>query len=205
MLKFKIYGPTISRTLRCLWTAEELEADYEQVNIDFMKGEHARPPFSDLNPLKKVPALEFGGLVLTESAAICAFIADHHLNHTLIPEPCTNERALHDMWSCFVISELEQPLWTASKHTFALPEKLRVPDILPTAHKEFRRPAEVLAGALADSPYLVGDNFTVADILAVHTLNWAKRAGFDLGHDRLEEYRKQHSARPALRRLLKKD
>ena len=200
----KIYGPIISRTLRCLWTAEELGCDYERINIDLMKGEHARPPFSEINPLKKVPALVHDDLVLTESAAICTYLADLFPKKELIPEPRTPDRGRYDMWASFIISELEQPLWTVSKHTFALPEKLRVPDILPTAHKEFLRPAAVLAGALAHGPFLVGGRFTVADILAVHTLNWALKAGFELGHDVLEDYRKEHSNRPALRGLLEK-
>jgi len=200
----KIYGPIISRALRCFWTAEELGCEYERVNIDLMKGEHARPPFTDIAPSKKVPALVHDELVLTESAAICTYLADLHPEAGLIPEPRTPDRARHDMWTSFVISELEQPLWTASKHTFALPEKLRVPEILPTAHKEFKRPAALLAGALADGPHLVGGRFSVADILAVHTLNWAIKGGFELGHDLLHDYRKEHSRRPALQRLLEK-
>ena len=58
----KLYGPIISRALRCFWTADELGCEYERVNIDLMKGEHARPPFSDIAPLKKVPALVHGDL-----------------------------------------------------------------------------------------------------------------------------------------------
>ncbi len=201
----KIYGPVLSRTLRCLWTAEEVGAEYEQVNIDFFKGEHAMPPFSEINPLKKVPAMVDGDLVLSESAAICTYLADLHPEQQLIPEPRTADRARYDMWTSFIVSELEQPLWTASKHTFALPEKLRVPDILPTAQKEWKRPSQFLAGALNSEPFLVGGRFSVADILAVHTLNWAKKAGFPLDHEVLETYRKLHSARPAFLGLIKKD
>ena len=114
-------------------------------------------------------------------------------------------RALCNQWSSFVTTELEQPLWTIAKHTFALPEKMRVEEIKPVAAKEFNRPLEVLADALAgDKTTLAGDVFTVADILASHTLAWAAVAKISLKHDVLKHYLKTSQARPAYQRVVEK-
>lgn len=197
-----IYGPTLSRALRALWAAEEAELDYEHVDVDFTKGEHRAPEYLKIHPLGKVPALVDGELVLTESAAICTYLADKAPDKGLAPAPRSADRARYDQWVAFVISELEQPLWTRAKHTFALPEKLRVPAVRETALKEWRRPAQVLAQAVEGRDFLVGDRFSVADILAVHTLNWARAHQVPLGHDALEAYREKHVARPAFERAL---
>jgi glutathione S-transferase len=198
----KIYGATMSRALRALWTAEEAGLDYEHVDLDFTKGEHRAPGYLKIHPLGKVPALVDGELALTESAAICTYLADKVPAKGLVPEPRSADRARYDQWVAFVISELEQPLWTRAKHTFALPEKLRVPAVRETALKEWQRPAQVMAAALQGRDVLVGDQFSVADILAVHTLNWARAHQVPLGHDALEAYRERHVARPAFRRAL---
>lgn len=198
----KIYGPTLSRAFRALWTAEELEVPYEQINLKLMEGEHRGPEYSRLNPMCKVPCLVDGDFVLTESAAICAYLADSHPDKGLIPAPRTPERALCDQWLCFVISELEQPLWTMGKHTFALPEAMRVSQMVEVAKKEWTRPAAALAAAVKDREVLVGDRFSVADIMAVHTLNWARGVKVALGHEALEAYRERHVKRPAFKRVL---
>ena len=198
----KIYGSVRSRTFRCLWTVEELELPYSLVNVDFAAGEHRQESYLKLQALGKVPALVDGELTLSESAAICTYLADKAPEKGLVPEPRTADRARYDQWLSFVLSELEQPLWTVGKHTFALPEAMRVPDVVEVAKKEFARPAAVLAAAVASRDYLVGDGFTVADIMAVHTLNWARVAQIPLGHDALEAYRKRHVARPAFKRVL---
>ncbi len=198
----KIYGTVRSRAFRCLWTAEELELPYELVHVDFAGGEHRKEPYLKLQPLGKVPTLVDGDFVLFESAAICTYLADSRPERGLVPEPRSAERALYDQWVSFVLTELEQPLWTLGKHTFALPEKLRVHQVVPVAREEFKRPAEVLARRLEGSEFLLGDRFSVADILAVHTLNWAKVADVPLEHDALVAYQKRHNARPAFKRVL---
>jgi glutathione S-transferase len=198
----KIYGSVRSRTFRCLWTAEELELPYELVAVDFSAGEHRQESYLKLQALGKVPALVDGELVLSESAAICTYLADKASEKGLVPEPRSADRARYDQWISFVLTELEQPLWTIGKHTFALPEAMQVPDVVEVAKKEFTRPAAVLAAAVSDREHLVGERFTVADIMAVHTLNWARVAKIPLGHDALEAYRERHVARPAFKRVL---
>ena len=193
-----VYGTPGTRSSRVTWTLEELGLDYQFKKIDLRAGEGQRPPFIDLNPGGKVPVLTDGDLVLTESVAICCYLADLKPEAGLIP-PLTDPaaRATHLQWCCFAISELEQPLWSMAKHTFALPEDKRIAAMLATAGWEFRRPVKVLTTALQDREYILGDRFSVADILLGHTLAWARMVKLPLG-DVLDGYADRLLTRPAL-------
>lgn len=201
----KLYGFPQTRATRAVWALEETGADYEYVKIDLMKGEGFKPPYIKLNPGGKVPALVDGDFVLTESAAICTYIGDKFPDAGLVPKPGTLERALYDKWCFFVIGELEQPLWTMTKHQFALPESLRVPAIMNTAAWEFSKAAGVLAQGLDEREFVVGEGFTAADILVAHTLNWARNYQLSLENERLEAYADRMLARSALTRARQRE
>lgn len=196
----KVYGCPNTRSARVVWTLEEIGVDYDYVKVDLLKGEGRKPPYIDLNPGGKVPTLVDGDLVLSESAAICTYLGDKFPAPGLLPGPGTQARALCSQWCFFVIGELEQPLWTIAKHRFALPEKWRVPTVLETARWEFSVAAKVLSAGLGEREFIVGDRFTVADILVAHTLNWARSVEVPLGYERLEAYADRILARPALAR-----
>lgn len=195
-----LYGMPNSRSFRVLWTLEEAGMDYDYRVVNLGRGGGQDPEFLRLNPAAKLPVLTDDELVLTESAAICSYIAEEAPAANLIPLAESSQRARYYQWCFFVLTELEQPLWTMAKHKFALPKEYRVPEVMPTAAFEFQRAASVLAGALAERDFLVGDRFTVADLLATHTLNWARAFKVELGSDRLEAVRHMHSLRPAFLR-----
>jgi glutathione S-transferase len=194
----KVYGCPNTRSTRVVWTLEEAEAEYDYHKVDLLAGEGRDPAYLALHPGGKVPTLVDEDLVLTESAAICTYIGDRFPASGLTPPAGSRDRARYDQWCFFVLSELEQPLWTITKHRFALPEKYRVPAIIETAHWEFGVATQLLALGLGGRDYLVGDRFTVADILAVHTLAWARAFQIPLGHAALDAYADRLLARPAL-------
>lgn len=194
----KVYGFPNTRATRVVWTLEETGAEYEYVKVNLLTGEARKPPYLELNPGGKVPALADGKFVLTESAAICTYIGEKYPAAGLVPAAGTQERARYDQWCFFVIGELEQPLWTLGKHRFALPEKWRVPAIMETALWEFSVAAKVLDSGLGDCEFILGDRFSAADILIAHTLAWANAFQVPLGFERLEAYAGRLLARPAL-------
>jgi glutathione S-transferase len=194
----KLFAYPNTRATRVLWTLEEIGADYEYILVDLRKGESCKKPYIDLNPGGKVPTLVDGDLVLSESAAICTYLADKHPASGLVPEPGTQQRALYNQWNFFVLSELEQPLWTMAKHRFALPEHRRVPAAMETAKWEFAKTVKVLNQGLDERVFMVDNRFTVADILVAHTLSWAVAFGLVLEHPRLNQYLQKMSSRPAL-------
>ena len=183
----KLYGYRNGRTFRALWALEEAGAQYEYVEVDLMRGEAREPKFLEMNPAAKVPVLDDGGTIITESAAICMHVAEKYPQSRLMPPAGTNERSQCYKWTSYVLTELDAPLWTIAKHRFALPRERRVPAVIDTASWEFRTAVKILAAGVGDRPYLVGDCLTVADIVAGHTLSWAKSARLALG-DQLEPY-----------------
>jgi glutathione S-transferase len=201
-MPMEIFGPASSRTRRPLWTAEECGAEYVHTPIALMKGEHFAPEFRAINPSARVPVLRDGDLVLFESAAICRYIARKHPAAGLLPEPGTRDDALVDQWCFWVCTELEQPLWSMGKHRFAIPEEYRIDAMQRTALWEWERATPVLAGALAGREFLVGDRLSVADILAGHTLAWARANKIPLGSEVLDAYLDRLKARPAFQRTL---
>lgn len=184
----KLYGYRNGRTLRALWALEEVGAPYEYVEVDIMRGQGREPRFLKINPGGKVPALDDEGTIITESAAICMHLAERYPESKLLPPAGTLDRTACYKWISFILTELDAPLWTIAKHRFGLPKERRVPAVIDTAEWEVGVALKILAKGLGDRPYLVGELFTVADILAVHTLLWSKSARLPLGNDKLESY-----------------
>lgn len=196
----RLYGYRNGRTFRAAWALEEAGAEYEYTEIDLMRGEGREPKFLEINPAGKVPVLDDGGTIITESAAICVHVAEKYPQSRLMPPTGTAERSQCYKWVSYITTELDAPLWTIAKHRFALPRERRVPAVIETAGWEFRTAVKVLASGLGDRPYLVGECLTVADIIAGHTLSWAKSARLSLGSDQLERYLDSLLARQAAMR-----
>ena len=180
-----------------MWALEEIGAQYEYVEIDLMRGEGREPQFLEINPAGKVPVLNDDGAIITESAAICMHLAEKHPQRRLLPPAGTVERSQCYKWMSYVLTELDAPLWAIAKHRFALPRDRRVPAVIETSSWEFRTAVKILATGLGNRSFLVGDRLTVADILAGHTLSWAKSARLALGSEQLEGYLASLLARDA--------
>ncbi len=200
-----VYGCANTRSTRVVWTLEETGAEYEYVPIDLRAGAGRQPDYLALNIGGKVPTLVDGEFVLTESAAICTYVGDRFPDAGLVPLVGTRERARYNQWCYFALSELEQPLWTIAKHRFALPERRRVPAVLDTAGWEFAVAAKVLAMGLGGEAFIVGERFTVADILIANTLAWARAYKLPLEHDNLQAYTARLWDRPALAKARQRE
>ena len=169
-----LYGSGTSRSSRCLWTLLELGVEFEYVDDSSLIGtENLRK----LQPQGKLPAIVVDGESLFESAAICTYLCDLYPEKKLIAEVGSRERALHDQWCSFALTEIEGYLWSSYKHnSFYSPEK-RVTGVLPTNTEEIVAGLSVLESALDVTTYLTGSNFSVTDIIVGFTINWSKSAG----------------------------
>jgi glutathione S-transferase len=190
---YKLIGGKSSRAFRVFWALEEMGLEYEHI---------AASPRSDevraLNPSGKIPAFLVGDEVLLDSVAIIQFLADKH--GQLTAPAGTIERAKQDSFTQFACDELDGTLWTAARNTFVLPEDKRVPEIKKTLRWEYARSTKTLVDRLGDNEYLMGDNFTVADIVTAHCGTWARGAKFDSGQPAFEAYVDRVTARPAYNR-----
>ncbi len=197
----KLYGFLRSRSNRPHWALEELEVPYSFIQLDFQAADHRSEAFLALNPGGKVPVLVDDDFVLTESAAICTYLGDRFPEKRMTPAPATRERALYDQWMLFIQSELEQPLWSKGKHSFALPEQYRIPAMLDTALYEFERPLQILADALGEREWMVGDRLTMVDLMVAHTLRWAVNFKFPVEQANLLRFLERMESRPAFLRM----
>lgn len=194
----KVIGFGPSRSSRALWALEESGLDYEYQRLDPRAGDLGSDWFGALNPGRKAPVLVDGDFVLTESCAIATYVGERATTPGLVPPAATPERARYDQWLFFIATELEQPLWSVTKHRFALPADQRIPQMLQTAEFEFARAAKVCAAHLGDRAHAVGDRFTMADVVLAQTLVWATKL---LEDGPLTAYRDRHTERPAYLRL----
>ena len=203
----KLYGVGKSRSFRTIWAAEEAGVSYEYIEVEFGGvGENGSlgKSYRELNYQGKVPTLVDEEFVLTESAAIVNYIGSKNTALNLIPPQGSLEYALYNQLAFFVLSDLEQPLWTNGKHRFALPEKQRVPQILETTKWEFEKSQKALTQLIGSSPeFALGDHFTMADVLVAHTLLWAENFKFEL-LDGLKDYKNRMYAREACQIALSK-
>lgn len=194
---YTVIGIPASRTFRVLWMLEELDLPYDH---------EALAPHSErvraLNTSGKVPVLLAEGSVLTDSTAILAFLADRH--GALTFPAGTLDRARQDALTHRFLDEIEALVWTAARHGFILPPEQRMPGIKDSLRWELARNAGRLAADLGDGagPYLMGDTFTFADIVATHCLDWTDRAKMPLSEPGLAAYGERVRARPAYRRVL---
>jgi glutathione S-transferase len=200
----KLYGYRNGRALRALWALEEVGAEYEYVEVDIMHGQGHDPWFLKINPGGKIPVLDDGGTIITESAAICMHLAEKYPASRLLPPVGSTERTECYKWISFVLTELDALLWTISKHRFALPKERRIPAVIDCAAWEFEAAIKILATGLGDRAYLVGASFTVADILAGHILLWASSARLEVGAESLVRYLNALKMREAFARAREK-
>ena len=202
----KLYGMGQSRSFRALWALEESGLNYEYIAVEFGSADKngvRSSTYRELNYEGKVPTLVDGGLTLIESGAIVNYIAALCPSLNLIPSSDTKQRAKYDELCYFVLTELEQGLWTNGKHRFALPVAQRVPDVLATATWEFNKALATLQNMFDGESYVLGDKFTMADVLLAQTLNWAERFEFSVPQNLLA-YSKRMYARPACIAALNK-
>ncbi len=192
-----LYGLPKTRSDRALWALEEKGVPYQFQYVHLGKGEGRAPEFLALNPAGKIPLLVDGDVVVSESIAICNYIADRCAGNAIAPVFGSDERAHYDQWCSFAISELEQPLWAMAKHRFVLPEERRVPAIMDTARWEFTVAAQILAKGLEGREFILGNNFSAADILLGHTLAWARAFDVVTEQPTVDAYADRLFARPA--------
>lgn len=182
-----------TRSQRVRWTLLELDVPFESVEGRDVIGS---PQLRKVHPLGKIPAIEDDGRPLFESAAICSWLADKHADRGLIAEVGTWDRALHDQWTCFALAEVEAHLWSSFRNTVVYPEEKRLPVIIEQNNAEVKRSLPALDARLSEHDYLVGDNFSVTDIIVGFTVNWARNDGLTKGFDSLNAYVERLRERP---------
>lgn len=190
---YTVIGTARSRAIRILWMLEELGIPYEHIPAA-PRSEDARR----YNPSGKVPALLVDGQAITDSVAIMTFLADRH--GALTYPAGTLDRARQDGLTNLIIDEFDSVLWMAGRHSFMLPEEMRLPAIKESLRWEFGQSATRLGETMGDRPFLMGETVTIPDILLAHCMRWAGNANFPVTDANIIAHRDRMLARPAFAR-----
>lgn len=163
MSALRIYGIARTRAFRALWIAEELGLAYEHLPIEIGEAGARSPEFLALNPNGRLPFIDDDGFVLFESLAITLYLAKKHSPGRLYPAALQAE-AKAWQWSFWAISEVDRGVNIWSLHAVRLPPNERDAARRDEALKVIAAPFRILDSAVAAQPYLLGDQFTVADL-----------------------------------------
>lgn len=193
---YRAIGSPGSRLTRVTWMLEELGQAYEIV---------ATKQHSDTmlryNPTGKMPALQDGELIVTDSAVICAYLGEKHADAGMGPEPGLAGRAEMMSWMLFAQTELEAPLWTKVRHKFILPDEVRA-EVGPATAHDFSAEVRNLERKLAGRTFALGDRFSAVDVVLGHCGRWARGGRFEIGSEAVNAYFDRVLARPALARAV---
>ncbi len=194
-----LWGSGTSRTLRAHWMLHELGLDYQSRPLGPRTGETQTPEFTRLNPRQKIPVLQDGSLTLVESAAIITYLAESYGEGTgLIPPPRTPERATYYQWCFFIMTELDaHTLYVMRKHDDLSNLYGEAPNAVKAAEEGFQKQVRAAELTLGDArAFLLGEEFTGADMLLASCLAWAKLCKLPLSES-LEAYLERATSRKA--------
>jgi len=172
----KLYGAPFSRAGRAVWMLEETGQPYEIINKDPRQGETRTAEMLKLNPNGHVPVLVDGDTTIWESMAVNLYLADQY--QCLMPETAAGRGTAYQ-WSVWAMTEAEPPLLDILMHSMFLPEDQRDPSRVAAGLETVKGPLSVLDQALSDQPYLLGENFSVADLNTCAVLGFAAHVQYD--------------------------
>lgn len=191
----KLYWSPRSRSFSGLWILEETGQPYERVLTDISTGAQKKPEYLAINPMGKVPALQDGDATIAEAAAICAYVAERFPDAKLAPPVGDPRRAKYLQWLFFGPSCIEPAL-------IQIFTKLEVPSST-AAWGNATQVFDVLDKALEKGPWLLGDDFSAADVVIGSGLNFGIRS-FKMVPARpsFDRYLDACAARPAFQRAM---
>ena len=166
----KLFHAKGSRSVRIIWLFEELELDYELIHIESGK---LNPDFIEASPFAKLPAIKDADLLLSESVAIVQYILMKYGEGRLHPETHSEDYAYYLHWLNFGESTLVLPIVDILKNTMFRPEEHRHQYSVDSAVQSFEQLIKTMDPILSQQDFLVGNQFTAADIINGYTLRLA--------------------------------
>jgi glutathione S-transferase len=194
-----LYTNPMSRGRIARWMLEEIGQPYETVMLDYATTLKA-PAYLAINPMGKIPALTHGDAVVTECAAICAYLADAFPEAGLAPPIGSKSRAPYFRWLFFAAGPVEAAITNKQMGFELAPGKERT-----AGYGSLERVLNALELAVTASPYLAGEHFTAADVYAGSQIGFGLRFGTVEKRPEFTAYWNRISARPAYLRAAELD
>lgn len=174
----KLYGTSKSRSARSLWALEELGVKYEHVPVEVSQAKSAEN--LKRNPNGHIPVLEDDGLTVWESMAINLYLAEKYGKAPFWPSSVAQHAGVYQ-WSFWGMTEVEPRLMTVLTHRIFLPADQRDEKAVAQALEALKNPLKVLDDAVKGREYLLGNDFTIADLNVAAVLSFAMLAKVDFG------------------------
>ena len=187
-----LYHHPYSRAATVLWMLEELGVDHELRFVDLLSGAHKAPELLALNPMGKLPILTDGDQVITEVAAIGLYLADRYALGRLAPKPDDPQRGTYLRWSLFAPSVIEPGTTAKMNNWEAKPSQV--------GWGTYEAMLQTIEFAIRDKHYLLGDSFSMADVIFGGTVRFMLRFKMLEPTPTLTAYAERLGARPALQR-----
>lgn len=184
------YTNPMSRGRIVRWMLEEVAQPYRTEVLAW--GRHKSPEFLAINPMGKVPTIVHRGEVVTETAAICAYLADAFPRAGLAPPPGDPARAPYYRWLFFAAGPLEQAITDKSMGVEPPEEKRGM-----VGYGCYADTIDTLERAVADRQFLAGDRFSAADLYVAAHLQWGMQFGSIERRPAFERYSDPLASRPA--------
>lgn len=187
----KHYFNPMSRAVTTHWMLLEAGAGHEQVMVDFAAGETVTPAFRAINPMGKIPVLVDGDVVITETAAICAYIADKFPEKGLAPAPGTAERGAYYRY-LFVPGTTLEPMFTVA--SFGVTDYSAV----SAGFGDMERCLATIEAMTPEAGWVLGESFSAADVVFGSLLDIALMFGWlTAPSDKVTAYVERIRSRPA--------
>lgn len=199
MANLTLYHASPSRSSIVLWMLEELGQPYEIKLLRLSEGDNMKPDYLAINPMGKVPALKHGDTVITEAAAICTYLADEFPDAKLNIPIGTPRRGVYLKWLFFGPSCIEPAVIDR-----AAPRKEAARRGM-LGYGDFDTVMNVVAQAVAQGPWLMGEQFTAADVIIGANLRFGMMFKMIPQRKEFSDYTARIAARPAAQRAEAKD
>ncbi len=192
------YHAPQSRSIIVQWMLEELGQPFRLHLLNLKKNEHKQPDYLAINPMGKVPAITHKGVAITEAAAICCFLADTYPESGLAVPVGDPRRGPYLKWLFFSPSCLEPGI---------IDRMFSRPDVSPSSAGwgSFDATLDVITRAVAAGPYLLGAQFTAADVVIGSSLIWGTMVKVIPEWPEIAAYARRLQERPALQRVYARD
>jgi glutathione S-transferase len=198
----RLYAAPRTRAVRILWLLEELGLPYELELVDFQPTTSSF--FIQTTPTGKIPTLVDGDLTMCESGAIIEYLLETHGGTRLAPELGSAERGRYLQWLHYAESTAFPPLGIVIWLTVYRDDEAEHPALIEDAKNRARSAFRYIEEEIGDATYLVGDEFTAADIMMGFTLFAAASVGVLDESPKLQAYLARITDRDAFRRTLLK-
>ena len=199
MAQLTLYHAAPSRSSIVRWMLEEIGEPYDIHLLRLMNGDQLKPDYLAINPMGKVPALKHGDVVITEAAAICTYLADAFPRAGLSVPIGDPRRGIYLKWLFFGPSCVEPAITDCA---FPRQEEPRRSTL---GYGDFDTLMNVLAKAVAKGPYIMGVQFTAADVVIGSTMRWGMMFNLLPKRPEFVNYAARLEKRPALQRATALD